>query len=211
MFSLSSRSASLSSNTDSDEASSLPVLPWYVQVSIVGVTLFVLFGMQVGSQTPAATETASNSHQGLSQMHYISSQVAPDGEEIYNTRCMSCHQQDGQGVPGSFPPLTETEWVNGDKGRLIRLLLDGMTGEIEVNGTTYTGAMPPWGGALDDEEIAQVSTYIRTNFGNDSSPVTVEEVEKVREATADRSKPWTADELRDEANHGIPGDSTSAE
>lgn len=199
------------SNTGSDGASSLPVLPWYIQGSAVGVTLLVLFGMQVGGHGPDASEASSDLHQAHWKANSASSQVPPDGEEIYNTRCMSCHQQNGKGVPGTFPPLTDTEWVNGDKGRLIRLLLNGITGKIEVKGTTYTGAMPPWGGALDNEGIAQIATYIRSNFGNDSSPVTVEEVEKVREATTGREKPWTAEELRKEANQGIPGDSTTTE
>ena len=117
----------------------------------------------------------------------------------------------GQGVPGTFPPLTDTDWVNGDKGRLIRLLLSGLSGSIEVKGQTYSGVMPPWGGALDDEEMAAITTYIRSNFGNDASPVTAEDVAKVREATSSRKKPWTAKELRKDANQGIPGDSTARE
>jgi hypothetical protein len=69
--------------------------------------------------------------------------------------------------------------------------------------------MPPWGGALDDEGIAQIATYIRVNFGNEASPITTEEVAKVRAATKGRTKPWTAEEFKKEANLGIPGaDST---
>jgi len=135
--------------------------------------------------------------------------AAMDGEQIYNTRCMSCHQMGGRGVPGTFPPLTNTDWVNGDKGRLIRLLLHGLTGPIEVDGMRYGGVMPPWGGALDDQGIADIATYIRTNFGNDAPPITSEEVAAVRAATQGRTKPWTANELNRPANRGIPSDSTS--
>lgn len=70
--------------------------------------------------------------------------------------------------------------------------------------------MPPWGSALSDAEVAALSTYLRSNFGNDASPVTAEEVAKVRAATKDRSQPWTAQELKQEANQGIPGDSTAS-
>lgn len=132
--------------------------------------------------------------------------AAMDGEQIYNTRCMSCHQMGGRGVPGTFPPLTNTDWVTGDKGRLIRLLLHGLTGPIEVNGVRYSGVMPPWGGALDDQGIADIATYIRTNFGNEASPITADEVARVRAATQGRNKPWTANELSRAANLGIPGE-----
>jgi mono/diheme cytochrome c family protein len=132
-----------------------------------------------------------------------------DGEQIYYTRCMSCHQMGGRGVPGTFPPLTNTDWVTGDKGRLIRLLLHGLTGPIEVDGVRYSGVMPPWGDALDDQGIADIATYIRTSFGNEASPITTEEVAAVRAATKRRTKPWTAKELNRPANRGVPSDSTT--
>jgi len=186
------------------------LLSRYGQVGIAGgLLLLVLFGMQPHPDDPARP-APDRSFPTTMDARVLSSSVE-DGEEIYNTRCVSCHQMNGQGVPGTFPPLNETEWVNGDKGRLIRLLLNGLSGSIEVKGQTYSGVMPPWGGALDDEEMAAITTYIRSNFDNDASPVTAEEVAKVREATSSRKKPWTAKELRKDANQGIPGDSTASE
>lgn len=129
---------------------------------------------------------------------------AQDGAELYMTRCMSCHQMNGRGVPGVFPPLSGTDWVTGDKGRLIRIVLNGMTGSVEVNGETYSGAMPPWQTFLDDEETASLLTYIRTSWENDTTAVTAEEVAAVRQAVEDRKEPWTAEELQQEANQGIP-------
>ena len=70
-----------------------------------------------------------------------------------------------------------------------------MTGEIEVNGMVYTGAMPPWGSFLNDEEMAALLTYIRTEWGNDGTEITPETVAEVREAVADRVEPWTVEEL----------------
>ncbi len=128
----------------------------------------------------------------------------PDGQEVYLTRCNSCHMANGEGVQGVFPPLANSEYVTGDKGRLVRMLLNGLRGEIVVNEVTYNGMMPPWGGFLSDQEIADVSTYIRTNFGNDAEPVTAEEVAKVRAAVADRKDAWTIDELNKPENLGIP-------
>lgn len=130
--------------------------------------------------------------------------LAQDGAELYMTRCMSCHQMNGRGVPGVFPSLSGTEWVTGDKGRLIRIVLNGLTGEIEVEGEVYSGAMPPWQTFLDDEQTASLLTYIRTSWENDTTAVTAEEVAAVRKAVEDRKQPWTAEELQDEANQGVP-------
>lgn len=121
--------------------------------------------------------------------------TAPDGEQIYMARCLSCHQMNGQGVPGVFPPLVESEWVTGEKTPLIGIVLHGVMGEMEVNGVTYSGAMPPWGSYLTDEDIAALLTYIRSSWGNEASEVTAEEVAAFREATTDRKSPWTAEEL----------------
>ena len=128
-----------------------------------------------------------------------------DGAEIYMTRCMSCHQMNGRGIAGVFPPLTGTEWVMGDKGRLIRIVLHGLTGEIDVEGETYSGAMPPWKSFLSDEQTAALLTYIRSSWGNDAPEVTVAEVAKVRAATEERREPWTQEELSLAENQGIPG------
>ena len=128
-----------------------------------------------------------------------------DGEAIYLSRCMSCHQVNGGGIAGVFPPLNDTDWVVGDKGRLIRIILDGMMGETEVQGVIYSGAMPPWKTFLSDEEVAAVLTYIRSAWGNNASPVTSQEVGLVRNATKGRTTPWTTEELKEQANQGIPG------
>lgn len=119
----------------------------------------------------------------------------PDGEKIYANLCSSCHQALGTGVHGVFPPLAGSEWVTGNSGNVIRIILHGLTGEIVVKGETYRGMMPPLGGALKDAEIAAVATYIRRNWGNKASPVATAEVAKVRAATASRKAPWTAKEL----------------
>jgi len=196
---------SLSPLTGSSEDSASGVWPWYAQIGAALLALGGLLGVQLGPGDRPAPGPSSAVVQAGPQL------LPPDGEQIYNTRCMSCHQMSGKGVPGTFPPLTGTNWVNGDKGRLIRLLLHGLSGSIEVNGQTYSGVMPPWGGALEDEGVAAVLTYIRSNFGNDTTAVTAEEVAKVRAATKGRSKPWTAKELKKPDNQGIPGASTSAD
>ncbi|HMB91923.1 MAG TPA: cytochrome c [Rhodothermales bacterium] len=129
----------------------------------------------------------------------------PDGEKIYVSRCMSCHQTNGQGINGVFPPLDGTDWVVGDKGRIVRIVLHGMMGETTVQGKVYSGAMPPWGTFLDDEQVAAVVTYIRSSWSNEADAVSAKEVALVREATKERKTPWTEEELKQEDNLGIPG------
>lgn len=101
------------------------------------------------------------------------------GKKVYDSFCLACHMADGSGVPGMHPPLIQTEWVTGDKERLIDITLNGMSGKIEVNGETYNSIMPPHS-HLSDKQIADVLTYVRQSFGNNASEITVAEVQKVR-------------------------------
>jgi mono/diheme cytochrome c family protein len=127
------------------------------------------------------------------------------GRKIYMTRCISCHQANGKGITGYFPPLDGTEWVAEEKGRLIRIVLQGMTGRTTVQGVDYNGAMPAWGPVLTDAEVAGVLTYIRSTWSNDFSPVTESDVTAVRALTAGRTKPWTHAELMSATNRTTPG------
>lgn len=103
---------------------------------------------------------------------------ALEGSILFNTYCASCHQRDGKGDNNRFPPLAGSDWVVGDKERLIRILLNGLQEEILVNGKTYNGIMPQHN-HLDDHAIASILTYIRTRF-NKAGVVNSLEVNKVR-------------------------------
>ncbi len=103
----------------------------------------------------------------------------PADQKLYNTFCGTCHQQNGKGAAGRFPTLAGTEWVTGDKSRLIGVALNGITGPIEVNGEPYNGVMPAHG-FLNDADLATILTYIRQHFGNQSSSVSAEEVKNAR-------------------------------
>jgi mono/diheme cytochrome c family protein len=110
--------------------------------------------------------------------------TANPGKEIYLKYCMACHQASGSGVSGMYPTLQKTDWVNGDKTRLIGLLLNGQQGEITVNGQVFRGVMPTHQ-YLSDEQMADVLTYVRSNFGNTASAVTPEEVATIRQKQPD--------------------------
>jgi len=120
------------------------------------------------------------------------------GQRVFMRNCMLCHQFDGRGVPGQYPPLAGSEWVLGEGGhderQIAAIVLHGVEGAFVVNGTTYSGAMAPWR-LLRDDEIAAVLTFIRSSWGNAAPPITPDFVARVREATKGRTEPWSQAEL----------------
>lgn len=100
------------------------------------------------------------------------------GQQLYKNHCISCHQEDGSGVPSMYPPLKEDKRVLGKKEPLIKVILKGEAGPV-LNKDDYMGAMASYK-HLSDSEIADLLTYIRTSFGNDAGSVTPEEVAEVR-------------------------------
>ena len=98
---------------------------------------------------------------------------------IYSTHCASCHQNYGQGQENIYPPLAESEWVNGGNENLIRVVLFGQQGEIQVKNKTYNQIMPSFS-FLSDNELAQVISHIKINFGNKGNKVNADEVRAVR-------------------------------
>lgn len=105
-----------------------------------------------------------------------------EGKIIYDRYCLACHQANGTGVPGMYPPLTDTGWIQGEKNRLIGVLVNGLEGEIVVNNQVYHTAMPAHN-YLSDKDIADVLTFVRSSFGNSASPVTPDEVRTFRKQT----------------------------
>jgi glucose/arabinose dehydrogenase/mono/diheme cytochrome c family protein len=101
------------------------------------------------------------------------------GAQIYDIYCRACHQKDGKGDGLRFPPLDNSEWVKGDKKKLMNIVLNGLAGTIEVKDRPYNSLMPPLN-FLKDEDIAQVLTYIRQNFDNNAGIVSPGEVNKFR-------------------------------
>lgn len=101
------------------------------------------------------------------------------GKELFTSICLACHQADGSGVPQLNPPLTPNEWVAGPKPRIIKLVLNGSQGKVDIDGDTFNNAMPAQG-YLSDQQIADVLTYVRNSFGNKASAVTPAEVKAQR-------------------------------
>jgi len=102
-----------------------------------------------------------------------------DGKNLYVKYCLSCHQSDGSGVPNMFPPIRNSDWVNGDKNKIISVLLNGLDGDIDVNEEPFSQVMPKQD-SLTDLQIAQLLTYIRQNFGNNADAVQPADVSNLR-------------------------------
>ena len=120
--------------------------------------------------------------------------VVSPGQAIYEGLCLNCHQAAGQGLAGVYPPLAGSEWVAGDAKRLIRIVMHGLAGPTQVIGKNYgLVPMPPMG--LDDQQLADVLTYVRKSYGNKAPAVMVDEVKAVREEAKGRTAPWSTVEL----------------
>ena len=101
------------------------------------------------------------------------------GKGVFMQTCFVCHQMEGQGIPAQIPPLASSDYLMSDKARSIRAVLQGMSGEIIVNGKKYNGTMVPLN-YLSDEDIANVMTYVRNSFGNSGDAVSIAEVQRIR-------------------------------
>jgi len=119
------------------------------------------------------------------------------GKAVYGKICASCHLGTGKGVPGNnIPPLAGSALAQGDASVPIRIVLHGFKGPIQRAGATINGQMAAWKDVLSDQEIADVLTYVRSNFGNSGAAVTVDDVKAVREQTAGRAGAFTEAELQ---------------
>src|SRR5215831_4668573 len=103
------------------------------------------------------------------------------GKLVFMQNCSMCHQLDGKGLPGVFPPLAQSDFLMADKDRSIRIALRGLSGPITVNGAAYDNLMPQL--PLTDEQVANVLTFIRNSWGNKGDAISMEEVKHVREST----------------------------
>jgi mono/diheme cytochrome c family protein len=159
----------------------------FTKIGILSLAALVaLAACSKGSQSTSSTSTTTD--QGASAAPAQSASAgamaangaaASDGAKVYQTNCSSCHQANGQGVPGTFPPLAANPAVAGDATKVIHIVKYGLNGKVEVNGTSYNGMMPAWGQQLSNGDIAAVITYIRSSWGNSASAVTESQVAAV--------------------------------
>ncbi len=168
----------------------------------------VLFPIPVKAGGPAAGAAASTQS------------LADIGKGIYSN-CVACHQPNGLGVAGQFPPLAKSDWVTGSEKRLVAIMLKGLQGPITIGGAkqTYAGNMVGWESSLSDKKIAAVVSYIRAQWGNAAPEISEAKVAAARKEFAAQKAQWTEAELLqipadatlpDAAGAAAPGAPTSA-
>ena len=162
--------------------------PWWLLAFVVSMLAWAIWylGHESGPDLARAGDQRTASA-------LLAAPRSVDGGQIFAGNCAACHQPTGLGVPGAFPPLAGSEYVQGPPERVAQILLWGIDGHLEVKGAPYNGAMPAWSAILDDAQIAAVASYIRSQWGNTQSPVTPELVAKQRAMA--RSAPLGAADL----------------
>src|SRR5437762_8346361 len=128
------------------------------------------------------------------------------GKKIFAANCQTCHQANGLGVPGQYPPLAGSEFTNGGSRRMGMIVLKGLQGPVKVKGQQFGSAvMQPWDKTLTDKQIADVMTYERSDWGNSASPVTPEQIAALRKALADHPNSFTSPEVLSAPDEDISG------
>jgi mono/diheme cytochrome c family protein len=128
------------------------------------------------------------------------------GKKIFSANCQTCHQANGEGVPGQYPPLAGSEFTNGGSRRMAMIVLKGLQGPVKVKGQQFGSAvMQPWDKTLTDQKIADVMTYERSEWGNHASPVTAEQVAALRKELASHPESYSEQDILAAPDEDIPG------
>ena len=195
-------------NNQKEPGKGYTLMPLFM-LGFVSTMIFVVaiyFIHNRGGLTNGLGLAATIHHEGYNpDEHAVTEVVQIDpiaaGKRLYTTTCAACHQLTGTGIAGVYPPLVGSEWVTGSEERVVKILLHGLKGPIEVAGVAYAGAvpMPAFGAGSNynwsDDKLAYVLTYIRSEWGNEATPITVEQVTAIKEGAAGQSGEYTAAEL----------------
>jgi mono/diheme cytochrome c family protein len=133
------------------------------------------------------------------------------GKKIFAANCQTCHQANGLGVPGQYPPLAGSEFTNGGSRRMGMIVLKGLQGPVTVKGQQFgTAVMQPWDKTLTDQKIADVMTYERSEWGNNASPVTAEQIAALRKELANHPESFVEHDILAAPDEDIPGGPATA-
>src|ERR1700757_396809 len=132
------------------------------------------------------------------------------GKKIFAANCQTCHQANGLGVAGQYPPLAGSEFTTGGSRRPAMIVLKGLQGPVTVKGQQFGSAvMQPWDKTLIDQKIADVLTYERSEWGNNASPVTAEQIAALRKELANHPNSFTEPEILAAPDEDLPGGAAS--
>ncbi|MGB5346672.1 MAG: cytochrome c, partial [Woeseia sp.] len=127
----------------------------------------------------ATAQTATAVHEAETRQGEAMEQLLERGKAVYQTNCAACHQPTGMGLPGAFPPLAGSDYLQGDRNKVLGAALFGLSGPITVNGKDYNSVMPSMG-YLSDDDLAAALSYVLSSWGNDYPAVSVAEVAALR-------------------------------
>jgi mono/diheme cytochrome c family protein len=191
-----------------------PLSIWLI--AVYGLTIFfggAYLGRYSGSfkgdgLDPLSGETGQNKKGGQSQNEgAVVMTPVERGKKIFSANCAQCHQMSGLGVPGQYPPLAGSEYVNGGTRRLGMIVLKGLQGPLTVKGASFGSAvMQPWEKTLTDAKIADVLTFVRQEWGNTGGPVTADAIGALRKELSSHPNSYTEPDLKavpEDAN--LPG------
>lgn len=165
-------------------------VPWPMLALVVLVFAFcIVYILRSDIETPAVWGDGRNA----SELAGTKESGKVDGAVLFASLCVACHQASGQGLPGVFPPLADSEWVLGKDSTAAAILLHGINGGMTVKGNTYNGVMPGFAIQLGDEQIAAVLTYVRSQWGNSAAAVSAETVARTREEHKARTAPFAGE------------------
>ena len=182
-------------------ASKLRIGLWS-SASLAAVSSLVV-GISAWGQQSASSSSAPQVHQAeVAGAASLDARVAA-GKQVFDIGCVACHQADGKGLPGAFPPLAGSDFLLGDSGRSVGVVVNGLQGEVVVNGVKYNSVMPAMT-QLSDTEISNVLTYAMNSWGNSGGAVSASQVSAVRAKAAKTQKmadsptqhPTTTSELK---------------
>src|SRR4029077_5599038 len=153
---------------------------------------------------PPSAKKAAGGPAGGEQVAELSPRAR--GKKIFAANCQTCHQANGLGVPGQYPPLAGSEFTNGGSRRMGMIVLKGLQGPVKVKGQQYgTAVMQPWDKTLTDQKIADVMTYERSDWGNGASPVTAEQVAALRKELASHPESFSEHDILAVPDEDLPG------
>ena len=129
------------------------------------------------------------------------SRLPPDpkvvGKALFSANCITCHQANGEGVAGQYPPLAGSEVETGDAtNQLIAIVLKGLQGPVEIKGKPFNNSMQAWEGQYTDQQLASILTYVRSDWGNNAPAITADMVKQMRSEFKDRKEQWTWSDIQ---------------
>jgi nitrite reductase (NO-forming) len=152
-------------------------LKYILIATIIATTIFTACSSEKKETTSNPSEETNLTPNGITEESSLEARIAL-GKIAYEKVCQACHQADGKGIAATFPPIANSDYLDADINRAIDGVVNGLSGEIIVNGEKYNQVMPP--AQLTDEEIANVFTYILNNFGNKGGQVETSQVKALR-------------------------------